>query len=144
MLRFHLKPFLTRHRISAYQLARATKGKLSESTVYSLSREPQERINLKSVEIVMNALKEMTGEHVQIQDLIEDTQEEKLVINPKFAHLLKDAKPVGQDHFERTTYRAAPEELAQDERFWNEYRTAQRESQEQHDLDREQLWKELE
>jgi hypothetical protein len=144
MLRLHLKPFLERHRISAYQLARATKGKLSESTVYSLSREPQRRVDLNSVGVVIEALGEITGEDVTIQDLIETVQEQKPIINPKYAYLLKHAKPATLEHFERTTYKASKEELEADEQFWNEYRESQRELQDQRDREREELWKDSE
>jgi primosomal protein N' len=131
MLRFHLKPFLERHRISAYQLARATKGKLSESTVYSLSREPQRRVDLNSVGVIVETLKELTGETVQIQDLIENVPEEKPLINPKYAYLLKDAKPATREQLEKVWWHWTPEELEEDDRFWNEYREEQRKLQEE-------------
>jgi hypothetical protein len=120
MLRFHLKPFLERHHITAYQLARATKGKLSESTVYGMSRAPLQRIDLSSVKIVMTALEEITGECVRVEDLIEDVQDVKLSINPKYAHLLKTAKPATRASVERVWGDWTPQELEADEAYWHE------------------------
>lgn len=118
MLRFHLKPFLERHHITAYQLARATKGKLSESTVYGMSRAPLQRIDLDSVGVVMSALEIMTGERVQVQDLIEQMPESALSINPKYAHLLKDAQPVTRAALERVWQQWTPEEIDSDDAYW--------------------------
>jgi hypothetical protein len=133
MLRFHLKPFLERHRISAYQLARATKGKLSESTVYSLSREPQRRVDLNSVGVVIEALEEMTGEDVTLLDLVSNVEESPMMtnVNPKYAHLFKDAKAATKEQLERVWWKWTPEELEEDDRFWQEYREEQRKLQEE-------------
>jgi hypothetical protein len=122
MLRLHLKPFLERHRISAYQLARATKGKLSESTVYSLSREPQRRVDLNSVGVVIEALEEMTGEDVTLLDLVSNVEESPAVtnVNPKYAHLFKDAKPATKKQLERVWSKWTPEERAEDDAYWAE------------------------
>ncbi len=134
MTRFHLKPFLEQHQISAYQLVRATKGKLSESTVYSMSREPLKRIDLDSVQVVVKALQELTGESVQIQDLIEN-QDIKSNINPRYAHLIKKSKPMTKHHLQSTTSPATPEELEQDKVFWLKHRQEQLRLQIAHESD---------
>ncbi len=130
MLRFHLKPFLERHHITAYQLARATKGKLSESTVYAMSRAPLQRIDLNSVRVVMTALEAMTGEQVAVQDLLEDIAD-KPSINPKYAHLLVNAKPADPRDLERIWTEWTPEELEADNAYW---RDRDREKQSMRDL----------
>jgi hypothetical protein len=138
MLKFSLKPFLEHHHITAYQLVRATKGKLSESTVYGMSRKALQRVDLGSAGLIVQALRELTGEPVQFQDLLEEqdvskAQVQSSGINPKYAHLLKKAKPITRDHLERTTYQASAQELEKDERFWQEYRETQRQLQLEHD-----------
>jgi hypothetical protein len=118
MWRFQLKPFLERHRISAYQLARATTGKLSESTVYTLSRAPQKRIDLDSVRTVVTALQEITGQRVTLEDLITELPENDPGTNSKYAHLFKHAKPVTRELQERVWHTWTPEERAADEAYW--------------------------
>lgn len=120
MLRFHLKPFLERHRITAYQLARATKGKLSESTVYAMSRAPLQRIDLDSVRVVMSALEEMIGVTVQLEDLVGELSEVTQTINPRLAQLLKHAKPATAEQLQRVWTDWTPEELAADDQYWLE------------------------
>ena len=130
MLRFHLKPFLERHRISAYQLVQATKGKLSESTVYGMSRKPLQRIDLDSVRVILGALSDLTTQPVQMQDLLEDRQEIEAQINPKYAELLKNAKPATKAALQNTISPATPDELENDQMFWSRYRRDQLELQE--------------
>ena len=120
MLRFHLKPFLERHQITAYQLARATKGQLSESTVYGMSRAPLQRIDLDSVRVVMNALEEMIGAHVQLEDLMTELPEPTQIIHPRLAELLKHAKPATAEQLQRVWTEWTPEELAADDQYWLE------------------------
>ncbi len=128
MLRLHLKPFLERHRISAYQLARATRGRLSEATVYGMARRPLQRIDLDSVSMVIDALESLTGQPVTLLDLVEKTQEGP---NPKYAHLLRGARPLPPGHAERTAPAWSAEELAEDERYWQDHREQQRALQEE-------------
>lgn len=121
-MRLHLKPFLERHQISAYQLARATRGRLSEATVYGMARKPLQRIDLDSVGTVIDALESLTGQPVTLLDLVERTEGG---INPKYAHLLKQARPLPAGHAERTAVPWSAEELAEDERYWQTYREEQ-------------------
>lgn len=128
MLRLHLKPFLERHHISAYQLARATRGRLSEATVYGMARKPLQRIDLDSVSTVIHALEALTGEAVSLTDLVERTE---APVNPKYVHLLKNAQPLPPGHAQRTAPAWSPEERAEDEQFWRDYRNEQRALQEE-------------
>lgn len=123
MLRLHIKPFLERHRISAYQLARATRGRLSEATVYGMARRPLQRIDLNSVGTVIDALESLTGQPVTLLDLVERTE---AGINPRYAHLLRDARPLPPGHAEQTAVPWSADELAEDERYWKAYREEQR------------------
>jgi hypothetical protein len=142
MLRFNLKPFLERHHISAYQLARATRGKLSEATVYSLSRAPQRRIDLESVKTVIGALEQLTGEKLTLLEFLDELPEQEPVVNPKLAQILKSAKPAGAGHLSRTAIRASPGELEEDEHFWEDHRTQQAEIQHRMEERRDALWEE--
>lgn len=128
MLRLHLKPFLERHNISAYQLARATRGRLSEATVYGMARRPLQRIDLDSVDTVIDALQNLIGQPVTLLDLVERTE---AGINPKYAHLLRNAQPLPPGHAERTASAWSDEELAEDERYWKDSREEQRGLQEE-------------
>jgi hypothetical protein len=119
MWRLQLKPLLEHHRISAYQLARATAGKLSESTVYSLSRAPQKRIDLDSLQVVAVALQQIIGQPVTLDDLIKDLPTNEPNMNTKYAQLFKNAKPVTREHQERVWTTWTPEELEADEAYWN-------------------------
>jgi hypothetical protein len=138
MLKFYLKPFLERHHISAYQLVQATKGKLSESTVYGMSRKPLQRVDLGSAGLILEALRELTDEPVQFQDLLEEHDDLKVAsqksrINPKYANLLKNAKPITREHLEKTTHQVSAKELEKDQQFWREYRETQRQLQIEHE-----------
>ncbi|MEF2277622.1 helix-turn-helix transcriptional regulator [Deinococcus sp. YIM 134068] len=128
MMRLHLKPFLERHHISAYQLARATRGRLSEATVYGMARKPLQRIDLDSVATVLDALQSLTGQPVTLLDLVERSGE---AMNPKYAHLLRNARPLPAGHAERTAPAWSAEELAEDEQHWRDYREEQRTLQEE-------------
>ena len=142
MLRFHLKPFLERHHISAYQLARATRGKLSEATVYSLSRAPQRRIDLESVKTVIEALEKLSGEKLTLLEFLDELPEQVPALNPKLAQILKHAKPAGAGHLRRNASPGTPEELEADERFWQDHRAGQAELEQQAIERRTQLWEE--
>lgn len=130
MLRLHLKPFLERHHLSAYQLVRATRGQLSEATVYGMARKPLQRIDLGSVETIIQALEALTGETVSLLDLIEQGE---APIKAKYAHLLRNAPVLPPGHAERTAPAWNPEELAEDEQFWQSYRDEQRALQNEQD-----------
>jgi hypothetical protein len=125
MLRFSLKPFLERHQISAYQLVQATKGKLSESTVYGMSRKALQRVDLGSAGLIIEALRELTDEPVQFQDLLEESDvsneiNQKSGINPKYAYLLENAKPFTKDDLDKVWSEWTPEELEADKQFWSD------------------------
>jgi hypothetical protein len=90
-LRLNLGKYLEQHNISAYRVVQVSK--LSPNTVYALARKPSKRIDLDTVSAVLAGLETITGENVQLGDLIEDMDSQARVVNPKHAALLKNAKP---------------------------------------------------
>jgi DNA-binding Xre family transcriptional regulator len=68
---WNLKPFLEQHNISAYALAKHVSQKLSSNTVYALVRENPKRVDMESLEVIIEALREMTGQKVQVSHLLE-------------------------------------------------------------------------
>jgi hypothetical protein len=71
MIVWKLKPFLEQHNISAYALAKQVAPKLASNTVYSLVRETPKRVDIESLELILIALKELTGKKVDIPHLLE-------------------------------------------------------------------------
>jgi hypothetical protein len=71
MIIWKLKPFLERHNISAYALAKQAASKLASNTVYSLVRKTPKRVDMESLEVILVALKELTGKKVDIPHLLE-------------------------------------------------------------------------
>ena len=90
-LRFNLGKYLDRHQISAYRVVQVSK--LAPNTVYSLARQPAQRIDLDTVSAVLAGLETITGQAVPITDLIEEMETTRPNSNPKLAALLKTAKP---------------------------------------------------
>ena len=90
-LRLNLGKFLEQHNISAYRVVQVSK--LSPNTVYALARKPSKRIDLDTVSAVLAGLETITGEIVELGDLIEDIDTQPRVVNPKHEALLKNAKP---------------------------------------------------
>jgi hypothetical protein len=67
-LRLNLGKYLEQHNISAYRVVQVSK--LAPNTVYALARKPTKRIDLDTVSAVLAALETITGENVQLGDLI--------------------------------------------------------------------------
>jgi DNA-binding Xre family transcriptional regulator len=111
MLHFNLKPYLERHKITTYRLAKDSG--ITASTLYGLARKRTQQIDLATVSRIIDSLQRLTGRKVSITDLLENTNE-TASINPKLTALLKNAKP-----FEVTsTPTWTSEELDEDERYW--------------------------
>ena len=70
-LQLNLGAFLARQGISAYRLVKATEGRLAPATVYSLASKPAQRIDLETVGTMLEALSELTGTEVHVQDILE-------------------------------------------------------------------------
>lgn len=60
-VQFTLWHHLATHDLSAYQLAQAAPGGVSERTVYALARGETSRIDLSTLEAVTSTLEELTS-----------------------------------------------------------------------------------
>jgi transcriptional regulator with XRE-family HTH domain len=110
-LHFNLKPYLERHNITTYRLAKDSG--ITASTLYGLARKRTQNIDLATVSRIIDSLQRLTGRKVSITDLLENTNE-TASINPQLTALLKNAKP-----FKATTTPTwTSEELEEDERYW--------------------------
>ena len=67
-VRWTVRPFLVRHGLSAYRLMK--QSGLAQGTVYRLVRGETNTLNAETLDRVMTALRELTGEDVQIGDLL--------------------------------------------------------------------------
>jgi uncharacterized membrane protein len=90
-LRLNLGKYLEHHHISAYRVVQVCK--LAPNTIYTLARQPAQRIDLDTISALLAGLQTITGQPVQIADLIEEVDAAPTIENPKLAALLKSAKP---------------------------------------------------
>lgn len=70
--RWRLAKFLKVRGLSAYSLAKAT-GTARPTTIYRLAKEDHEptRVDLPTLTLVLDGLRKLTGENVQITDILE-------------------------------------------------------------------------
>lgn len=68
-VRWIVRPYLDRHNLSAYRLMK--ESGLAQGTVYRLVRGETNTLNAETLDRVMTALRRLTGENVQIGDLLE-------------------------------------------------------------------------
>lgn len=71
LVQFTLRHYLATHGLSAYRLAQAARGRVSERTVYALARGEASRVDLGTLGAVMSTLEELTGEPVSPADLLQ-------------------------------------------------------------------------
>lgn len=91
-LRLNLGSYLRRHNLSAYRLVNEVRGRVSPGTVYALARRPAQRIDLETVGEVMQALSRLTGETVELKDVIEQVSEDAAPApEPELSHLTRPA-----------------------------------------------------
>ncbi len=64
-----IRPYLERHDLTAYRLMK--ESGLAQGTVYRLVRGETNTLNAETLDRVMTALRRLTGENVQIGDLLE-------------------------------------------------------------------------
>lgn len=69
-VQFTVREYLSAHGLSAYALARAARGRVSERTVYALARGETTRVDLGTLGAVITTLEELTGEPVSAADLL--------------------------------------------------------------------------
>lgn len=70
--RIKLKSLLDENGISVYRLSKETKGRLSIQSLYNLTGEPPpSRIELASLDAIVEALRALTGKDIRVCDLLE-------------------------------------------------------------------------
>lgn len=70
-VKWRLKEFLNEHDLSTYQLVDKAHGKLSRTGVYRLTDDELKGVRFESLAAIIPALRELTGEDVQVSDLLE-------------------------------------------------------------------------
>ena len=68
-----LDKFLSQHKITVYNLSKYTKGKLSRTSLYHLVHKPK-AVQLKTLDVLIDTLSELTGKTVGYNDLLERTK----------------------------------------------------------------------
>ena len=69
-LAWKFKDYLDRHNVTPYRLQKALGGRVSHRLSYDWAKERPERLHLAVLERVMGALEDLTGEPVEIGDLL--------------------------------------------------------------------------
>lgn len=70
-IQWRLKEYLTEHRIKPGELAKLTEGKLSRTAIYGLIQDaPPQGVNFATLNAILPALERITGEPVEVGDLI--------------------------------------------------------------------------
>ncbi len=75
ILQLNLGKYLKEHDISAYRLVQEVKGEVAPNTVYDLARAPAQRVNLRVVAKILEALSRVRGEKVSVLDVIDELEE---------------------------------------------------------------------
>jgi DNA-binding Xre family transcriptional regulator len=109
-----LKPYLERHRISANALAKKTR--LSSNTIYPIVRGEAKQVSFETLGKLTRALEELTGERVDMTDVIEVERRE---MSPMLAELLRTTKPLKKGEI-LGPRPWTEEELAADDLYWEE------------------------
>jgi len=65
---WNVRPILERHNITPYRLMK--ESKLAQGTVYRLVNGDTRSLNADTLDKVMAALRRLTGEHIEIGDLL--------------------------------------------------------------------------
>lgn len=71
MIRWKLKALLEAYNLTPYRLAKATHGKLSLNAVYNAVADDLTAIKFESLGTLINALRELTGKQIGVENLIE-------------------------------------------------------------------------
>lgn len=87
-----LDEYLEEHDITAYRLAKHLEGKTAKGSIYMLARGDAKRIDLETLESVMQALEELTGQPVKFDDLLERGDVETAAILEEHPEILERIK----------------------------------------------------
>lgn len=124
-----LNRFLSDHNLTRYRLAATVKGQLSQSAVYALTQSDQvQRIDLGTLAVVLSGLRELTGEKVHLQDILEEVEDD--AISPLLAELVCETVPLDWERAGAYAESFTDRELVEDEKEWAQYRDQQRRGQE--------------
>jgi hypothetical protein len=76
--RWKLREFLEAHNITPYRLAQETAGQLGMKSIYNLVKEPPpDRLRIRTFDVLIPALERLTGEAVQVSDLLDYERAQK-------------------------------------------------------------------
>lgn len=92
-MKWKLKQYLEEHGLTPHALSR--ESNLSTATIYPMARGQAERISLQTMDRVIDALRSLTGERVDIADLLEYGLEDDLDAETK-AWLESDLSRLGE------------------------------------------------
>jgi DNA-binding Xre family transcriptional regulator len=70
MIEIKLKALLEQHQLSAYRLAQASSGRMSQRTVYELARGELTDMKLSTLGVLLDLLRQLTNQSIEISDLI--------------------------------------------------------------------------
>ncbi len=72
VIQLNLGKYLKQHDISAYRLVQEARGQVAATTVYDLARGPAERVNLRTVSQLLEALSRVRGQKVAYTEIFEE------------------------------------------------------------------------
>lgn len=118
-LRWKLADYLSRRGLTPYRLAKAA-PRANPSTVYRLARAgaPPTRIDLPTLEAVLDGLRALTGEMVTLSDVIETVERSDYA-----DRVLRDARPLNWDRLSALATPHPDEDVAG---YWAEQDEANR------------------
>ena len=72
--KWKLRDFLEAKGITVYALSKELEGQVSITTLYSLKNRRPKRLDLEGLDALIPALERLTGERVELTDLLEFTR----------------------------------------------------------------------
>ena len=76
-VQWRLKRFIQDHGLSVYAVSKHTRGRLSRNALYSLvGGSPPKRLELKTFDVLIPVLRNLTGVDVRVAELLEWVEDE--------------------------------------------------------------------
>jgi Cro/C1-type HTH DNA-binding domain len=91
--RLNLGKYLSAHDITPYRLVKASG--LASNTVYALARGPAQRIDLATVSTILATLEQLTGQSVDISEILESTPSTPITASSSSAGRVSARLPKG-------------------------------------------------
>lgn len=110
---FKLDDTLRRYKKTPFALVEASG--LAKATVYKIVNNEAKAVKLETISKLMNGLRELTGEAVTLDDVLEEINRPDAL-----EELLKDAKPFDWEEMKKHIPDWTPEEREHNERVWQE------------------------